>query len=221
MKPSRLVSAADLMAIHRDYYQNTSIDMTVGLAAGPFGNPDRWSTWSSLPGSWERSIGIYRTAHTSIVQCRGSLPASTGTVVWFSPAQSATSVFLPFTVDVTELHPSLSVGDPNHVSESSAYWSFRQLFNYVRVAYSVMMGKVSEVQGPAEAAGISLVASLTPSSNSTQLFADNVDAVVSSFLALPTTLMNAFADGQGLQYPDWWLIAVGYGNGPGPVPPSP
>jgi hypothetical protein len=37
-----LVSVADVMAVMRDYYSNTPFDMTRGMAAGPFGAPDRW-----------------------------------------------------------------------------------------------------------------------------------------------------------------------------------
>merc|ERR1712136_583713 len=61
-KPATAVEVRDLMAIYRDYYDGTEFDLSKGLAAGPYGNPDRWSTWmTSLQGSWERSIGLFRT----------------------------------------------------------------------------------------------------------------------------------------------------------------
>jgi len=41
---------------------------------------------------------------------------------------------------------------------------------------------------------------------------------VAAWWAFADTLMEIFADGEdGVSYPDWWLKAVGYENGPPPV----
>ena len=52
---------------------------------GPWGNPDRWNDGSGkVNGNWERSIGLYRTSHTHLVQARGWLPDMQGGLVWYS-----------------------------------------------------------------------------------------------------------------------------------------
>lgn len=42
-QPMFRVKATDLMRIHRSYYEGTKYDLTRGLAAGPWGDPDRWN----------------------------------------------------------------------------------------------------------------------------------------------------------------------------------
>lgn len=58
------------MVLVRDHYEGTDFDMTQGMAAGPFGDVDRYDPSSSLDGStsledakagfFERSISLYR-----------------------------------------------------------------------------------------------------------------------------------------------------------------
>jgi hypothetical protein len=53
----------------------------------------------------------------------------------------------------------------------------------------------------------------------TSAYQDFVGQVVSSWWLLADDLMSKFADGEdGTSYPDWWLTAVGYQNGPPPTP---
>ena len=54
------------MAVYYDHYEGTPFDMTVGLAAGPWGNPVRYRVSKDVKPEdvaqfdWERSIAIYR-----------------------------------------------------------------------------------------------------------------------------------------------------------------
>merc|ERR550532_1603422 len=41
VKAERKLSVKDVMDLHRDHYEGTEIDLTVGAMAGPFGNPNR------------------------------------------------------------------------------------------------------------------------------------------------------------------------------------
>jgi dipeptidase len=94
--PDRKLALADVFAAHRSHYEGTPYDMTRGLAAGPFGNPDRYGVPGVAyddpgVGSWERSVGIYRTSVTWVVTCR---PPPTGNgieegTVWWAPGDSA------------------------------------------------------------------------------------------------------------------------------------
>jgi dipeptidase len=75
MVPAHKTDQQELMQIHRYYYQGTKYDMTKGIAAGAFGNPDRYSgnENSKVKGHWERSIGLFRTSETHLVQAHAKL----------------------------------------------------------------------------------------------------------------------------------------------------
>ena len=78
-KPDHKLSVADVAAAMRSYYEGTAYDQTVGLAAGPFGTPDHVSGGSAggkVVGNWERTIGLYRTSDSHIVQSRHWLPSA-------------------------------------------------------------------------------------------------------------------------------------------------
>jgi len=47
------------MKIKRDFMEGTEFDLTVGLAAGPFGNPNRYPTPSGVkPEEYKTMTGI-------------------------------------------------------------------------------------------------------------------------------------------------------------------
>ena len=49
MRPAALVTVEHLFAWHRDWYQGTPYDMSKGIAAGPFGSPDRFTAAARAP----------------------------------------------------------------------------------------------------------------------------------------------------------------------------
>jgi dipeptidase len=73
--PDAKVSPAAWMDAHRSHYEGTPYDTSQGLAAGPFGTPDRYATVGAPGdpgvGTWERTVSIYRTTYTWIVQAYG------------------------------------------------------------------------------------------------------------------------------------------------------
>jgi len=216
VKPDRPVAVTDIMNVHRDYYQGTPYDMTQGLAGGPWGDPDRWGTWgTSLPGAWERSIGLYRTAFVTIVQARAWLPDAQGGIVWVAPAQAAASTFVPVSVGVTALHPSLTLGNPSNVTRDSLYWAVRSIFKALKLKYGPFNATLVGVRAPLEAAGVQLVKTLdgNPGANLTQAYWDNVQSVFQSLWTVPDQLLDVWYDTPP-EYPEWWLEAVGFQNGP-------
>ena len=95
--------------------QGTKYDLTKGVAAGPWGNPDRYSTSTSLSGAWERSIAIFRTAITHICQLRSGLAPEQAGILWISQHASATSVFVPVSGGASSLGRAFSVAGVFHV----------------------------------------------------------------------------------------------------------
>lgn len=225
-KPATAVEVRDLMAIYRDYYDGTEFDLSKGLAAGPYGNPDRWSTWmTSLQGSWERSIGLFRTTSINIVQCKRY---GQGTVMWYAPHSAGASVFLPVFARSTAVPASYKTADPNTLSRESAYWAHRYVFNVAKIRYDMAIKDVRKVQWELEDEGVSEVLKLD---NANYVGAGDLDRasdklaskILKKSWELPDHLIFKYADGflkdgEPLGYPDWWLKQVGYEQGPPPVP---
>ena len=61
-------------------------DLTKGMAAGPFGTPDRFggpsAGQSAVPGGWERSIATHRSYCSLVVESRAWLPDEIGGTLW-------------------------------------------------------------------------------------------------------------------------------------------
>jgi dipeptidase len=63
-----LLTLEEIMNFQRDLYQGTSLDLTKGLAAGPWGDPNRYQNnawgnmtiWDTLEGTFPRSISLFR-----------------------------------------------------------------------------------------------------------------------------------------------------------------
>ena len=228
IKPDLLITPEFLMKLHANYYQNTTYDMTRGLAAGPWGAPDRWETWTSnLPGAFERSIGIQRTAHTSIVQSRSWAFKGQGAILWFGPDKSATTSFIPLSSKGLSSPPNLMIGNPNKLSRQSTYWACRYTFNIVQLKYYYMIQDVNALQAILLNNSIALVNKidnnydLTPQ-EITDSYNMNALDIFNSMWTLPDLLIEKYADGYNTPtYPNWWLTAVGYQNGPPPPPTEP
>jgi len=231
-KPNRSITVNDLFDIHRDHYESTKYDMTKGLAAGPWGDPDRWSGSSHVKGNWERSIGLYRTSETHVVQARKA-DAGVGSVLWYGPHNADATVFFPVPQLATEVPEPYKIANPDILNRSSMYWAHRYVFNVAKIKYSYAMADVKEERNVLESDGAELIADLDKVARAGALDSKEVNqkivglakTVLSKWWELPDFIVAKYADGwlndgKALGYPDWWLKAVGYENGPPPPPSS-
>jgi dipeptidase len=139
VEPDELVSVQDMMAMFRDYYEGTDYDQTQGIAAGPFGCPER----PSIRGiRWDRAIGIPRTSYFWVSQARDSLPDPIGGVAWFGFDAPYSSVVVPFYVGITTTPESWRTGDFTKFSEDSARWYFQAMDNYSCLRFNEMNAEV-------------------------------------------------------------------------------
>ena len=239
------INVTDVQNVMRDFYEGTKYDMTLGLAAGSFGNPNRYDGELERPGqpgikgAWERSISIYRTDYSHVIEIHPTLPPSIGATLWFGPVMAATTCYVPLLAGQETLLASYSRGHKGGpVNRESAMWSFRYVQQLANIRWDRMMVDITELQQMMHDKGVEDVQNmasklpLSKRNGTTLAYIANGHAadVVKGWWALADFLMSKYADGnmytdstkygpghsKPAGYPIWWLKAVGYSNGPPP-----
>lgn len=239
-KPDRLLSQQDLFRFHRYTYQGTQFDLSApgNLAGGPFGSPDRWKAGPgerNVKGNWERPIGLYRTSDTYVVQSKEG--AATGAVLWYGPSSALATVFTPFLVGLSDIPVSFRSGHQAEFSRDSAFWAVCYAHNLANLKWSYMYKDVTNRQLELESSSVALVQTVEGDFQRNgnfdtveEAYRKNVESIVSSLWSLSDELMFKYADGfvnepgnmsQMVGYPEWWLEAVGFRDGPPPPPTKP
>ena len=149
-KPDKKISIQDVMAVYYDHYEGTPFDMTVGLAAGPWGNPIRYPVKkANVPEevakfSWERSIAIYRCSYSFVSQMRQDLPAEIATVLWYGCDSPDTTVHVPIYAGTTEVPKQWSESNRWIFDSDCAWWAFNFVNNWTSMGWNVIYPEVAE-----------------------------------------------------------------------------
>ncbi len=236
VKPDKKVAPRDLMTIHRDSYEGTPFDMTKGLAAGPFGNPNRWSTPVRPPQGylgWERSISIFRCAYATVIQSRAWLPPWIGGLVWFAEDDPKTSAYVPLYAGLTRLPESFEIGTRDELNRKSAWWAFDFVSNWAQLRFDAMHDDIRKAYTTYEDGFFDLQPIIER--RAADLYKDNPEAareyltdysntmaqrIVDEWWKLSDYLIVKYNDGyintagqeRSGGYPKDWLDAVGYGT---------
>lgn len=164
IKPDKKLSFKDVTNIIRDHYEGTDFDMTKGIQAGPFGNPNRVRPLTykvnNVEYSWERAISTYNTAFSFIAQMRNWLPNDIGGIVWFGEDDTYSTCYLPMYVGINKVPKAYSIGDINKFSWKSAWWVFNFAANYANIRYSDMIKDIRHLQQKKENLYISQIDSI-------------------------------------------------------------
>lgn len=148
VKPDQKISARWWIDnVWRDHMEGTPYDKTRGMAAGPFGNPDR-PRISGLQS--ERSICVGGSGYTWVSQARDWLPDSIGGLVWFGVDCPRSTCYVPFYVGVTDTPQSWRSGDFTRFSPDSARWFFQALDTFSWLRYKEIHADIRAVFGPME-----------------------------------------------------------------------
>ncbi|HOG52864.1 MAG TPA: C69 family dipeptidase [Bacillota bacterium] len=232
VKPDKKVTVQDLMKYKRDHYEGTEFDLTKGLAAGPFGNPNRYATPATL-GEWERAISIFRCSYSVILQARSWLPTPIANVIWFGEDAPHSTCYVPFYVGATSIPASFTVGSRATLDRNSAWWAFNLVSNFADLKYSYMIKDIEALASKFEDEALAMqpviesaaaelykvdpklaVSFLTNYSNA------HAEKVVAEWWKLFDTLAVKYQDGyvslKTAGYPDEWLKAVGFNKLPAP-----
>jgi dipeptidase len=156
VKVERKLGAQDVMALMRDHFEGTSLDMTKDVGAGPHALPYRWRplTWK-LDGKEylnERAISTQQTGFSFVAQSRAWLPGPIGGVLWFGVDDTASTVYVPLYAGLREPPRPFAVGngDFRHFTWDSAFWTFNAVANFTYTRYADMIVDVKQAQGELE-----------------------------------------------------------------------
>lgn len=194
-----------------------------------------------VEGNWERTISLFRTSASIVVQSRSWLPNQVGGIVWFAPHAAHSSSFVP-------IMPGAMLQAPKCLSRiyqgvydlSTSFWAHRNVLNIAQIKFSYMIVDIKNVQRTLETESQELVDSISSKYSTSPLSVDaveditnrltlNAEKVRDSFLQLAQDLLFRYADGflnawtpSGFTsahtgYPAWWLQAAGYSEGPPPL----
>ena len=149
IKPDNKLSLQDVFSLIRDHYEGTDFDMTKGIAAGPYGNPNRprpleWEM-NGKKYSWERPISTPQTAYSYVAQLRNFMPDDYA-LAWFSFDDTYTNCYFPFYIASTEIPASYTKGDIRHFNRESMWWAFNFVSNFANIRYQPMVKDIRKVQ---------------------------------------------------------------------------
>jgi len=236
VKPDKKLSVQDLMAIKRDHYEGTKFDLTQGMAAGPFGNPNRYPTPSKvLPEdrkdlAWERAISMFRCSYSFVSQARNWLPDPIGGVLWFGEDTPHSTCYIPFYCQITEVPKSFSVGSREIFDKDFAWWAFNFVSNWADLKYSYMIEDIKAAQKELEGdffamqPAIEMAAAELYKKNPalavkflTNYSNDCANRAVDRWWKLADELVAKYDDGyvnalDQVGYPTWWLKEVDFGS---------
>lgn len=152
-RPEGPFTVQDIMWMQRDHFQGTEIDTEVGLAAGPYGDPNRFDLWSNgnmtvweaNEGAYPRTISLFRTAYAVVAEPRKGLPREL-TRVWLSEHQPDTAAFTPLYLQSSELPKSWISGTMQKYDSSKAWWNFCAVGNYASRFYRYAIQPIRALQ---------------------------------------------------------------------------
>jgi len=233
--PDEKLSVADVISLFRDFYEGTEFDLTEGLAAGPFGNPNRYAGSSKLiKGSWERAISIFRCDYVFVSQVRSWLPDPIGGVIWFGAAAPHESILVPLYCGINDVPYAFDHGNLHEFDRNVAGWAMNFMGNWAELKFSYIYpeiqalqqkieDKLFAVQPAIEAAALKLY-EVDPELCKeflTDYVAGITNDVMDQVWDFNEYLITKYRDGyinipnvgSSAGYPDWWLDAVGYDEG--------
>jgi dipeptidase len=162
VKPDRPLATRDVMALMRDHFEGTELDLTRGVGAGPFALPYRWRpmTWTVDGEKYlnERAISTQQTGYTIVAQARASLPDAIGGVLWFGLDDTYSTVYVPQYCGNTKVPRSFAVGAGrwDTFSWDSAFWVFNFVANWAYGSrYQDVIQDIQKVQRELEGSFLS------------------------------------------------------------------
>lgn len=147
VKPDKKISVQDVMAMYREYYEGSDLDMIKGLKmvytdrktgktdtiVSPAANPWMSSFERGMINYqkkdaviFNRPIAVAFCAYSTIIQLRSWLPDEIGGVVWFGYDNPAESPRIPIFAGCTDFPKSYKICGQHSQRDDAAVWAFRK-----------------------------------------------------------------------------------------------
>jgi dipeptidase len=152
VKAANKVSVHDMMNFMRDHLENTELDMSGDVGAGPFEVPYRWRplTWEvdGVEYCNERATATQQTGFSFVSQSRNWLPDAIGGIIWWGVDDASGTVYMPMYSSITKIPHNFEVGNGGMMeySETSGFWIFNQVQNYAYSRYNVIHPEIEALQ---------------------------------------------------------------------------
>ncbi|MHB0972225.1 MAG: dipeptidase [Thermoanaerobaculia bacterium] len=156
VKPDNKLAVRDTIALMRDHFEGTDLDLSKGVGAGPYKLPYRWRpmTWKVDGQEYlhERAISTQQTGFSFVTQSRSWLPDPVGGILWFGLDDTFTTVYVPMYAGIREVPKSFAVGtaDFSGFSWDSAFWVFNFVSNWTYGRWSDAIVDLQKVQSELE-----------------------------------------------------------------------
>lgn len=225
--PDEKISVHDVFKIMGDYYQGTEFDLTKGPAAGPWGNPIRYSNKGD--GTWERSINMHRTNYFHISQIKGWLPDALKGVAWFGYGAPDSSYIAPLSGSMETLPAFYKIGSRwEDFRRDSGWWVNIYVQQMVELRYNEAIEDLYQFRDPklemlyqvipeVQEKAAEIYPSDPDAANSLlhNFYYQNALALHESWKNLGDKLLGKYAMGyrnfKTVPYPEWWNELIGFG----------
>ena len=164
IKPDHKIDVLEVMALMRDHFEGTPMDMTSDVGAGPWHCPYRWRpmVWEVDGQKYvhERATSTQQTGFSFVAQCRSWLPDKVGGILWFGVDDTYSTCYCPMYCGITQIPTCFEAGNGSmtQYSETAAFWLFNRVSNFAYLRYDSMIKDIRKVQGELESGFVKEVA---------------------------------------------------------------
>lgn len=147
------VSKEQLIQLLRDHYEGTQFDLTKGLAAGPYGDPNRFDQNPTgnmtylqiISGGFERAISLFRTSTSFVAIARKTIPDNFA-LLWYAQYSPSISTYTPLYVIIDKVPPEFSRGSLNKFDSEANWWYVAAVGNWAARFYCYAKEDINELQ---------------------------------------------------------------------------
>ena len=229
--PDKKLTVHDVFKIAGDYYAGTEYDLSKGPAAGPWGNPMRYTNQSGPEDKrdWERSIGLHRTSTFHITEINGNLPDPIKGVAWVGVGNPNSSYITPLSGSMSSLPKCFGVGAKGEdFNRESQGWISLYVQELTTLRYNEAIEDLYAFRDPK----LEMLYQVVPmvQEKAAELYESDPDAALAllqnfyynnalglfeSWKQLGDILFGKYAMGyryfKRAPYPEWWNEIIGFG----------